>query len=74
MPGVTTIALICPLWGQVAEVTVRSDEDGRVIVVGCPLSEPATACLAPCEGEVRRCCEYAGDAWPGSVSHVPLGR
>lgn len=56
----TTISLICPLWGQVADVTVLCDERGFVGVVACPLSEPGTACLAPCEAAMRRWCEYAG--------------
>lgn len=56
----TTISLICPLWGQVVDVTVLCDEGGFVGVAGCPLSEPGTACLAPCEAEMRRWCEYAG--------------
>lgn len=56
----TTISLICPLWRQAVDVTVICDEGGFVGVVGCPLSEPGTACLAPCEAEMRRWCEYAG--------------
>lgn len=55
-----TISLICPLWGQVAEVTARCAEGGRVSVLQCPLSEPGIACLAPCVAEVRRWCEYEG--------------
>jgi hypothetical protein len=60
MPEPTTVSLICPLWGQVAEVTVICDERGFVGVLGCPLSEPGMACLAPCEAQMRRWCEYAG--------------
>lgn len=42
------------------DVTVLCDEGGFVGVLGCPLSEPGTACLAPCQAEMRRWCEYAG--------------
>jgi len=56
----TTVSLICPLWGQVVDVTVICDERGFVGAAGCPLSEPGTACLAPCEAEMRRWLEYAG--------------
>ncbi len=56
---VTSISLLCPLWAQVADVTVLSDERGLVTVVGCSLKEAGTACLAACEAEVRRRCQYA---------------
>lgn len=56
---VMTISLVCPLGGEMAEVTAVCDRDGLVGVVGCPLAEPGTACLAPCEAEVRQWCEYA---------------
>jgi hypothetical protein len=56
----TTISLICPLWRQAVEVTVISDQGGFVGAAGCPLSEPGTGCLAPCEAEMRRWLEYAG--------------
>ena len=56
----TPISLICRLWGQVVDVTVRCDERGFVGVVACPLSEPRTACLAPYEAAMGRWCEYAG--------------
>lgn len=59
MAELLTVSLICPLWGQLADVTVISDGDGFVAVVGCPLSEPGIACLAPCEAQTRRWCEYA---------------
>ncbi len=54
-----TISLVCPLGGEMAEVTVVCDRDGFVGVVGCPLAERGTACLAPCEAKVRQWCEYA---------------
>lgn len=54
-----TISLVCPLGGEMAEVTAVCDRDGLVGVVNCPLAEPGTACLAPCEAEVRQWCEYA---------------
>lgn len=56
---VTTISLLCPLWAQVADVTALCDERGLVTILGCSLSEAGTACLAACEGEVRRWCAYA---------------
>ncbi|MBI4588943.1 MAG: hypothetical protein HY725_08895 [Candidatus Rokubacteria bacterium] len=56
---VTTIFLICPVWGQMAEVTALYGRRGFVSVVGCPLSPPGSGCAAPCEELVRRWCEYA---------------
>lgn len=61
---VTTVSLICPLWGQMVDVTVICDERGFIGATGCALSEPGTACLAPCEAEMRRWLEYLGD-FPG---------
>ena len=58
----TTVSLICPLWGQAVDVTVICNERGFVGAAGCPLSEPGRACLAPCEGEMQRWLEYAGRA------------
>lgn len=55
-----TVSLICPLWGQVTEVTALWADGGLVSVLRCPLSEPGIACLAPCVAEVRRWCEYEG--------------
>ena len=56
---VTTISLFCHLWGQVADVMALCDERGLVTVLGCSLSGSGTACLARCEAEVRRWCQYA---------------
>ncbi len=56
---VTTISLLCPFWAQVADVTALCDERGLVTIVGCSLNETGTACLAACEAEVRRWCQYA---------------
>lgn len=55
----TTISLICPLWGQGVDVTVLCDARGLVGLMRCPLCQPGTACLAACEDQVRRWCEYA---------------
>lgn len=57
--GVTTISLLCPLWGHVAEVIALCDERGLVTVFSCSLSEQGAVCLAPCEVEVRRRRELA---------------
>ena len=56
---VTTISFLCPFRAQVADVTALCDERGLVTVVGCSLSRSGTACLARCEAEVRRWCQYA---------------
>ena len=50
----TTVSLICPVWGQVVDVTVICDERGFIRATACALSQPGTACLAPCEAEMRR--------------------
>lgn len=57
--GLTTISLLCPLWGQVAEVTALCGPRGLIGVVHCPLSQPGRACATPCEDQVRSWCEYA---------------
>lgn len=57
-----TIVLICPLLGEMAEVTVLTEADRFVGIVGCPLREPGTTCLGACEAGLRRWCEYRGVA------------
>lgn len=59
-PELTTVSLLCPVWGQVVEVTALCGPSGLIGVVRCPLSQPGTGCLAPCEDQVRSWCGYAG--------------